>query len=99
VPAPVNNSGMAVAALVLSLVGLIPCFWVVQVPGLLGVVFGAVGLGQTKDDKQRGRGMAIAGIVIGIVLVVACSVFWIWLATTDNCYRDGSTFRCYDYNP
>ena len=99
-PALPGNSGMAVAGLVLSLVGVIPCFWVFQLPGLLGIVFGAVGLGQTKDDRQRGRGMAIAGIVIGILLVLGCILFWVWLANTDNCYRDGNTFRCYsDLNP
>ena len=49
-------------------------FWVFQVPGVLGAIFGFIGLGQTKDGKQRGRGMAIAGVVIGIVLAVGCAV-------------------------
>lgn len=98
-PAQSNNSGMAVTGMVLSLVGLIPCFWFFQVPGLLGIIFGFLGMGQTKDGRQRGRGMAIAGVVIGIVLVVGCAAFWIYVSTSDNCYRDGNTFRCYDYNP
>ena len=46
---PPRNAGMAVAALVLSLVGLIPCFWLFQIPGLLGTIFGFVGMSQTKD--------------------------------------------------
>lgn len=93
-PAPVGNSGMAIASLVLSLVGVIPCFWFFQVPGLLGVIFGFVGMKQTAENRQRGRGMAIAGLVIGIILVVACVAFWIWAATSGNCYRDGNTWRC-----
>ena len=62
-PAPMpTNSGMAIASMVLSLVGVIPCFWGLQIPGLLGLIFGFVGLNQTKDGARRGRGMAIAGL-------------------------------------
>ena len=94
-PVQSTNSGMAIAGMVLSLVGLIPCFWFFQIPGVLGAIFGFIGLGQTKDGKQRGRGMAIAGVVIGIILVVGCAAFWIWISTNDRCYRDGNSFRCY----
>ena len=51
-----GRSGMAVASFVCSLVGLIPCFWLLQVMGLLGVIFGFIGLKQTKN----GRAMAAA---------------------------------------
>ncbi len=96
-PAPMpTNSGMAIASMVLSLVGLIPCFWLFQVPGLLGLIFGFVGLNQTKDGARRGRGMAIAGLVIGIILVVLAVLLWVYFATSDNCYRDGGTWKCYD---
>jgi len=93
-PAPTGNAGMAVASLVLSLVGVLPCFWLVQIPGLLGIIFGFVGLKQTKDNVRRGRGMAIAGLVIGIVIVVACIAFWIYFATNADCYRDGTEWKC-----
>lgn len=93
-PAIPANSGMAVASLVLSLVGIIPCFWLFQVPGLLGVIFGFVGLGQTKDNARRGRGMAIAGLVVGFVLLALCAIVWIYFATSGNCHRVGGTWRC-----
>ena len=89
-----SNSGMAIAAMVLSLVGIIPCFWLFQVPGLLGVIFGFVGLGQTKDNARRGRGMAIAGLVVGFVLLALCAIVWIYFATSGNCHRVGGTWRC-----
>jgi hypothetical protein len=55
---------------VLSLVGLLPFFWILQLPGVLGVIFGGIGLSQTNNRSgYRGRGMAIAGLVLGIVLV------------------------------
>ena len=92
--APQGNSGIAIASLVLSLVGLIPCFWLLQIPALLGVIFGLVGLSQTKNGARPGRGMAIAGLVIGLVLVVACVAVWVWFATSNKCVRDGSGWRC-----
>ena len=93
-PAPQANSGMAVASLVLSLVGLIPCFWFFQVPGLLGTIFGFVGMKQTGNDAQRGRGMAIAGVVIGLILLAACVAFWIYVFANGNCHRVGGRWYC-----
>jgi hypothetical protein len=57
---PLN--GFAVAALILGILGS-GC--------LLAVVFGIVALVQIKGTGQRGRGMAIAGIVLSVIWVVA----------------------------
>ncbi|EFE67405.1 conserved hypothetical protein [Streptomyces viridosporus ATCC 14672] len=63
VPPPLN--GLAVASLVTSLLCLAP----------LGLVFGCVALGQTAGGRQRGRGLAIAGVsVSGAVLLLAAAV-------------------------
>ena len=93
-PLKQGNSGMAVASLVCSLVGLVPCFWFFQIMGLLGTIFGFVGLKQTKSGERGGRGMAIAGLVIGIVLLLACIGWWIYVATNANCVRTGSSWNC-----
>ena len=93
-PAKQGNSGMAIASLVCSLVGVIPCFWFLQIMGVLGTIFGFVGLKQTKSGERGGRGLAIAGVVIGLVLVAACIAFWIYVATSANCVRNGSRFDC-----
>lgn len=62
-PAPRTN-GLAVASLVLGIVGVLLCFFVL--PSLLAVVFGLIGINQTKNNPaQGGRGMAIAGLVLG----------------------------------
>jgi hypothetical protein len=89
-----GNSGMAVASLVCSLVGVIPCFWVFQIMGLLGTIFGFVGLKQTKSGERGGRGLAVAGVTIGIILVLACIAFWIYFATNADCVRVGNRFEC-----
>jgi hypothetical protein len=66
-PAPAGN-GMAVAGLVLGLLGLVLCWipglgWVLA---LLGIIFGAVGI--SKGNRVgRGKGMAVAGLVVGMI--------------------------------
>jgi hypothetical protein len=70
-PSPGTNA-MAVASLVCSLFGWICLF----IGALLGVIFGFVALSQIKRSGQRGRGMAIAGIIIGSVLLVLGIALW-----------------------
>jgi hypothetical protein len=59
-----------VAALVLGIVGVVACWFVV--PSLLAVIFGAVALNQMKHQPvaYSGRGLAIAGLVLGLVGLV-----------------------------
>jgi zinc-ribbon domain len=58
--APVQRtSGFAVASLVLGLLGIWP----------LAIIFGGVGISKTKDGLNvSGRGMAVAGLVLGILV-------------------------------
>ena len=59
------TSGLAVTALVLSLLGF----------SLLGLIFGAAALPDINAGRKSGKGMAVAGLVIGIV----GSVLWLFL--------------------
>lgn len=63
----VGTNPWAVASLVCSLFGWVCLF----IGALLGVIFGFVALSQISRTGQKGRGMAIAGIVIGFVLLFA----------------------------
>jgi peptidyl-prolyl cis-trans isomerase B (cyclophilin B) len=36
----------------------------------LGIVFSAIGLGQVKERGERGRGLAIAGLILSVVLLL-----------------------------
>lgn len=84
---------MAIASLVCSLVGLFLC----GVPAILGVIFGGVGLSQTKDNARPGRGLAVAGLVIGVLAVLAWGALWIAVATDpDHCIQFGSSTACND---
>lgn len=67
-----QGNGLAVTGLVLGIIGLV-FFWTIWlgvILGILGIVFG--GIGASKPVK---RGMAIAGIVLG-VLALLLSIFW-----------------------
>lgn len=59
---PPKTDGVSIAALVLS-------FLCCLAP--IGVILGFVGLGRTKGGQRKGRGLAIAGIIIGIIVSLA----------------------------
>ncbi|MFE6689095.1 DUF4190 domain-containing protein [Streptomyces sp. NPDC057743] len=70
------SNGMGVAALVLGLVGcalgvLIFLFWLSWLPAVLAVIFGGVGLSQARAGRATNKGMAVAGLVLGIIGVLA----------------------------
>src|SRR3954468_3417579 len=68
-PARPQTNGMAVAAMVLGIVGMFT-FPLLMIPNILAVVFGFVGRSQidrAPAHSMGGRGMAIAGIVLGFV--------------------------------
>lgn len=72
-----QTNGLAIASLITSIAGVvlgIPlaifCYVGVLIP-VVSAVLGAVALSQIKRTHQPGRGMAIAGIVIGCLTTVA----------------------------
>lgn len=73
-----QGNGMAVAGLVLGIIGLVLCWipflgWILA---LLGVIFGALGMSKAKKIGGRGNGMAIAGLVTGALgLLVGIVLF------------------------
>lgn len=74
-PAPQGN-GIAVAGMVLGLVGILLCWanFLGMIPSVLGIIFGAIGW--SKANKVgRGKGMAIAGVVCGVLGLVLAIVF------------------------
>lgn len=68
-----GTNTMAIAALVSSLVGLL-CL---GLGPLLGLIFGIIALNQIKQSGERGRGMAIAGIVISGCEIALFAIFLI----------------------
>jgi hypothetical protein len=65
-PQPQSTNGFAIASLVCSIVlGLIPFLG-----AGLALIFGIIGLRQCARSRERGRGLAIAGLVIGGLALV-----------------------------
>jgi hypothetical protein len=73
-----GTSGFAIASLVLG----IPCFWLFIAPQILAVIFGHVALNRiaASGDTLGGRGLAIAGAVLGWIGTAALMIpALIWL--------------------
>lgn len=74
-PNPPKRSGMAVASLVLGIVAIVLSWmpiinnfaFILAVPG---IVFAIIGLVGAMKGRVAGKGMAIAGLVLGVVTVV-----------------------------
>lgn len=66
-PSGSGTNGLAIAALVLGILG----FIAYAIPAILALIFGYRAKGQidASGGAQGGRGMAVAGIVLG----------WIWI--------------------
>ncbi|MER6087231.1 DUF4190 domain-containing protein [Streptomyces bluensis] len=96
-PAPVN--GFAIAALVLGILCFLP---------LVGLVLGIVGLVQIKKKGERGKGMAVSGIVLSSIGALLMTVFFatggaraFWEGFEEAARENGTTFsvekgECFD---
>lgn len=87
-PPPQRTNGLAIASLVLGIVGIVTC----GVGSILAIIFGFVARSQIRDSHgtQSGAGMATAGIICGFVsIAIVALVFAIGAATDDNSYSLG----------
>jgi len=64
---PPPSNGMAIASFITSLAG---TFLLCGVSGIVGIILGVIALNRSKQLQGAGRGMAIAGIVIGAAQLV-----------------------------
>ena len=61
-PAPQKSNGPAIASLVCGILGCVPF-----ITSLAAVVLGIVGIKKTKDPRVGGKGLAIAGLILGVL--------------------------------
>ncbi|MFD8782818.1 DUF4190 domain-containing protein [Kitasatospora sp. NPDC059599] len=71
VAAPQPRNGLGTAAMVLGIVGTvlsldIILFWLSWLPALLALIFGVIGMGYARKGQATNRGMALAGVILGI---------------------------------
>ncbi len=76
-----DNSGFALAALILGIIGVIPCCCYALIPSILALIFGILG------RKSSRSGMALAGIIlgsIGILLGLFTILFYFLVVLTNE---------------
>ncbi len=95
-PAEPDTVGVAVASFVLSLVSIV--LVVLVFPALIAVVLGFVALRKIKrESPKKGRGLAIAGVIIGILVAlggIALDVGIGFAISRSSSYRDLEVGDC-----
>ena len=68
-PPPMQRSnGAAIGSLICGILGCVP-----YITGLVAIILGIIGIRSTRDPQVGGKGMAIAGLVLGIVSILGWS--------------------------
>ena len=68
-PKPQQN---AILALVLSCVGFVTC----GITAIVGIIFGHIAMGKIKRGEEDGRGLALAGLIIGYVVIAGWVLYF-----------------------
>ena len=76
---PPGTNGNATAALVTSLAGLLS----IGLPSIAGLILGIIAMRETKQTGQDGYGIALAGTIIGgLVVIMYIALFVIGASST-----------------
>ena len=77
-PAKPKANGLALTSMILGILGITVgiCLLFFPVLPILAVVFGHIGLTQTRKTAAPGRGYAIAGLVTGYI-GIALAILWL----------------------
>lgn len=85
------TSGLAVASMVLGIVGVLGGWCLLGVPCVLAVILGHFALPATRGGEVGGRGMAVAGLVLGYVVVIPSILVFFMIFGTALLGAAGST--------
>lgn len=73
------SSTLAVWALVTGCVGVLAGWCLLGLPCIAAVILGHLAVSETKDDRKSGRGMAVAGLVLGYVALIPAVILFFWM--------------------
>lgn len=63
-----KTNSLAIAGFVTALISLFLNFW--GIVGIVATVLSAVAIPQTGERKEKGRGIAVAGLIVGIFSII-----------------------------
>lgn len=66
---PYRQNATAVVSLICGLLGLVP-FWIGFLLCIVAIICGILGIQQAQQLYGRGRGMAIAGLILGLIFLI-----------------------------
>lgn len=67
-----QTNGLAVTSLILGIL------WIAWIGSILAVIFGHAAIKQINEKNQEGKGLAVAGLVLGYI-GVGTLTFWVLL--------------------
>ena len=91
-PVAPSNNGMAIASMVVSIVGVLGLcgYGLGGYIGIVGAILGHVSRKQIRERGEQGDGMALAGIILGwiatgiaVLATIAIVIFFVWIANQD----------------
>lgn len=92
-----KTNTLAIVSMIASIVGFI---WILPIIGsIAGVVMGHISLSQIKRTNEKGRGMALAGLIVGyaglalaVIGIIVFASFIGWAIEQDSYNSYSSTF-------
>ena len=76
---------MGIAALVLGIIGVLGCCSFIL--PVLAIIFGWLGMQRAQAGLATNKGMAMAGLILGIVGVVISVIYWIMVFTGNGSFN------------
>lgn len=100
-PAPPRTNGMAIASMVVSIVGIagLCAYGLGGFIGAVGAILGHVARRQVRERGEGGDGMALAGIIVGwiavglaVITVAGFALFFIFMMSMEEFAEPSSGF-------
>lgn len=87
-----QQNGLAIAGMVCGIasIPLLFCCYSGTIPAILGIIFGAIGMGKANRGEAGGKGMALAGLICGaativlLAIIIVASIAFNWSAVYSN---------------
>lgn len=72
-----KSKGLAIASMVLGIISVVCCCaWYIAIPvAIIGLVLGCISLKKISEGVADGKGMAMTGLVLSVVGIVA-GIIW-----------------------